>query len=138
MTRPWMTRTQAVVLIAAAAAGALSLWFRFAVVESHGVGQLCVSAAPPDWCEIRQAAIATFLANGFGAASLAGGMASVLLRSAWLTGAALAVGLAGLALYNGALAGPGTALAFIALARLAGGPGCAAPALAPPAPAARP
>ncbi|MEZ5647557.1 MAG: hypothetical protein R3E60_01040 [Alphaproteobacteria bacterium] len=91
--------------------------FRWFVIESHTLGQLCETGQGPWWCWIRHGIIQIFVREGFGFSSLIAALVGFTLNNRHLAMMAMLLGAAGLVLYNVNFATLGVVVGFIQLAR---------------------
>lgn len=74
-------------------------WLRFALIESHAIGQQCSASGAPWWCLWRQGLVLGFLLNVYGVAALVVTALALVWPRTWLAWLAAALGVFALALY---------------------------------------
>lgn len=108
-------------LIWAAVICALTVAFKYLVVEQPAISAICESDAPAWWCPIREAAIRIFYPRIPGIASLVCGVIALLLgghRSArWWSVAAILLAAPSIVLWGADYAAPAFVLGLIRLLR---------------------
>jgi len=112
-------RRLAVGLGAALLVLAVAMAIRYGLIEPRDMGLACVEAVRPWWCGPRDLLVYLSLEEIWGFASLAAGLAGIVIgaRGRALAWIGFTAGLVGLVLYNAGTAAAGLLLAIIGLLR---------------------
>ena len=108
-----LTTFPARVFAVAVAVLGLAALVRYRLVEPQWIALMCDGDAAPWWCPLRAALSGFLYYYGFGYLSLAGALATLVLRRRWLVMATAAAGAVGTVLYNTDLAAPSLLLALV-------------------------